>query len=503
MNSSTITASTFTLVAQGGTAVQGTISYASSTSTATFTPTQDLAYSTTYTATLTTGVASTAGPALASNYPWSFTTSAGPSQVTVDFSTTYQTIRGFGGSTAWLGALTTQQATALFNQANGLGLSILRVRIDPEGSASSSPPYVTDEWTQELTNAQEAMSANPNAIAFATPWTPPPAMKTSSTSQPYWSGSPACSPGPDDCGGYLDPSNDAQYADYLEDFVNYFATANPAVNLYAISMQNEPDYANVDYESCYWTPQQMDAWVASLTANGAASPITTRLIMPESYSFNPAQSDPTLDDPNAVGNVSIVGGHIYGAPPSYYTNAENLGKDVWMTEHYLSPAGSEPAIGDALSVAEEIHNSLTVAYYNAYVWWWIWDNLSDNINYGLINSSTSSPAPTYYGYAIGQFSKFIQPGFVRVSAVSNSITGVYFSAYTTAGSSPYHYVIVAINANSTPQSASFTLENGSVTSLTPYATTSAGGLAPQTAVSVSGSEFNYTLPAQSIVTFVQ
>jgi O-glycosyl hydrolase len=51
---------------------------------------------------------------------------------------------------------------------------------------------------------------------------------------------------------------------------------------------------------------------------------------------------------------------------------------------------------------------------------------------------------------------------------------------------------------------SFVLNNGSsVTSLTPYESTSAAGLAAQTAVTVTSGQFSYTLPAQSIVTFVQ
>jgi O-glycosyl hydrolase len=79
---------------------------------------------------------------------------------------------------------------------------------------------------------------------------------------------------------------------------------------------------------------------------------------------------------------------------------------------------------------------------------------------------------------------------------------VYVSAYS--NSSPAHYVIVAINSNTTSESLSFVLDNGSgVTSLTPYESTSAAGLAAQSAVTVTGGQFSYTLPAQSIVTFVQ
>ncbi|HYB60728.1 MAG TPA: hypothetical protein VEH50_04535 [Methylomirabilota bacterium] len=421
-----------------------------------------------------------------------------PAASTVNFGTTYQTIRGFGGATAWLGPLTTAQATALFNPPNGLGLSILRVRIDPEGSPTTTPPYYTSEWADELTNATEAQSANSHAIVFASPWTPPPSMKTSSASQPYYSGSAACSPGPGYCGGYLNPTSYAAYGSYLEDFVTYFA--NNGVSLYAISMQNEPDSSagsTQNYETCSWTPQQMDTWVAN-----SSSVLTTRLMMPESAFFETSQSDPTLDDANAVGHVSIIAGHLYGNPvtaPFYYTNAETNGKEVWETEHTLSPAGAQPAIGDALALAQEIHNSMTVGYYNAYVWWWIWDRPDYGNNSGLINSSTSTPAPTYYGYAIGQFSKFIQPGAVRVSA-TNSAAGVYVSAYMQGSTG----IIVAINANTSPASVpmAFTLQNFSASTATPYVTSSQGGLIQQGAVNVSDGSFAYSLPAQSVTTFV-
>src|SRR5580692_7430585 len=76
MNAATITSATFTLAAQGGGAVSGSVSYASNV--ATFTPSSALAYSTQYTATITTGAQSTGGTALSANDSWSFTTAAAP-----------------------------------------------------------------------------------------------------------------------------------------------------------------------------------------------------------------------------------------------------------------------------------------------------------------------------------------------------------------------------------------------------------------------------------------
>lgn len=440
--------------------------------------------------------------------------------VMVDYGEKKQIIRGFGGSTGWLGPLTTEQATALFNQANGLGLSIVRVRIDPQGSASNN--WVTSQWTDELTNATEAIAANPDAIVIATPWTPPPAFKTGSAAgEPY----AHCNNGLAEgfCGGSLDPSHYADYARYLKDFIDYFQSGG--VRLYAISIQNEPD-ASVQYESCFWSNNSssyhreqtsdagsaLDTWIA-----GNASVVTatgTKLMMPESMNFNTNFATDSLNDPNAASQISIIAGHAYGGNPFYYTQAENAGKEVWMTEHWLhasgghwfNASGSSSTIDDAISAAEEIHNSMVTGQYNAYVWWWIWNDpaAADGVTQGLIDSSTTHPAPTYFGDAIGQFSKFVQPGYYRYNISGSPSSGIYVSAYSGAGhAGATHYVIVAINENRTAVSQTFTIYNASVTSMTPYQTSSAGGLKPQPAVSVSGGTFTYNLPAGSITTFVQ
>src|SRR4051812_7197305 len=75
MNPSTINAKSFTLT-QGTTPIAGVVSYTGTT--ATFSPTNNLTPSTTYTGTITAGVEDVAGNAMISNYVWSFTTGAGP-----------------------------------------------------------------------------------------------------------------------------------------------------------------------------------------------------------------------------------------------------------------------------------------------------------------------------------------------------------------------------------------------------------------------------------------
>jgi len=506
MTLSTINTTNFTLTATGGSAVTGTVTYTSSSKTATFTPSAALAYNTSYTATITTGVTDTASAALAANYVWTFATGANPNQATVDFGAQKQFIRGFGGSTAWLGQMTQAQANALFDPINGLGLSILRVRIDYTGSAASTPyPWATTSpsdggnWLQEATNGKEAAAANPKAIVFASPWTQPTSMKTSSSSQPY--NNTCASAGA--CGGYLDQTNHgADYANYLEDFVKYF-NATAGLNLYAISMQNEPDW-NTSYESCVWTPAQMDAWIANYASVITGDAYSTKFIMPESLNFNPVQAAIALSDPNAENRISIIGGHLYGVSPAPYTiPSGDSPKELWMTEHGPDSSQVQATYALAMTYAEEVHNSMVTGQYNAYVWWGIFGLPTSAGSYGLIASSATNPGRTVFGNAIGQFSKFVQPGYYRYNATANPSSNVFISAYAGIQGGQQHDVIVAINGGASAVSQSFTIQNGTVTSMTPYQTTSTAGLAPLSAVTVSGGQFTYSLPAQSITTFVQ
>jgi len=443
---------------------------------ATFTPTDTTTYSTATASVslMVTEVASTA---------------------TVDFGTTEQAIRGFGGAYPWApSTMPSATISALFGTTGtDLGLSIFRLHIAPATWDSTKKTADTSAWTTELSNGVLAQQAG--ATVFASPWTPPASMKTNNSTNE----------------GSLSTSSYADYAAYLKAYVNY--ATSQGVNLYAVSLQNEPDWNPCDpsgtdegptgkdcYESCLWTAAQFDAWIASYGSVLTSGTTPVKLMMPESFYFSSAMSDTALNDSNAEPYISIIGGHLYGSAPYYYTNAKNKGKDLWMTEHYLSPiSGSTPKIADAIALAEELHNSMTVGQYNAYVWWG--SSATNPYSSALIDGSNN---PNYFGYAMAQFARFVRPGYVRVSAPASPVAGVYLSAYSGSDSSGNsHSTIVAINSNTYDVSLPVAIANATVTSLTPYQTTASGGLAAQSAVSVSSGAFTATLPAQSITTFVQ
>jgi len=384
-------------------------------------------------------------------------TNAFAGTASVTFGSTAQTIEGFGGSTAWMPALTSAQATALFGNANNqqMGLTVLRVRIDPGGQSN---------WGTELSNAKAAYGLG--AYVIATPWTPPASMKSNDST----------------VGGTLLTSEYAAYANYLNSFSSY--TYGNGVPLYGISMQNEPD-ANVTYESCSWTGSTMETWVAN-----NAGVLYTPLFMPESESFTTSYSDPSLNNSTAAANIHAIAGHLYGVSPSYYSNAFSHGKQVWMTEHYLSNSG----ISESLAVAKEINDSMAVGDYSMYVWWWIADWPAENYTNGLIDTNNNFTAN---GAAMAQYSKFVRQGYLRANATYNPSSNVYVTAYTGSG----HYVIVAINMGSSSVSQPFSLSGATITSFTPYQTSPSGNFQQLSAISVSNDAFTYTLPAQSITTF--
>ncbi len=94
----------------------------------------------------------------------------------------------------------------------------------------------------------------------------------------------------------------AAYAQHLNDFVTYMK--NNGVNLYSISVQNEPDYAHT---WTWWTPQEILRFMKE-----NAGSINCKVIAPESFQYLKNISDPILNDTQALANMDILGAHFYG-----------------------------------------------------------------------------------------------------------------------------------------------------------------------------------------------
>ena len=413
----------------------------------------------------------------------------------VDFGAPRQTIRGFGGSAAWYYyKMPEERLNMLFGTsgADSLGLNILRLRIAPAAWDAATQTADTSQWSAELANGAAVQARG--GLVFATPWTPPASMKIANPerSNPLYS-------------GRLNPAMHAAYAQYLNAYIRYAATRN--VNLYAISLQNEPDWDTTDYESCLWSADEMTSWASAHGAT-ATSGTTTKLMASESFYASPLTTNALLADPKAAANVSIVAGHLYGNVPDYPASAKKLGKEVWMTEHFLDSVNSSAdktswstSLDDAIAIAKEVHDGLTLGQYNAYVHWWLVNNRDEKPT-GLISKDNKL---TYFGIGLKHFSYFIRPGYVRYEATSQPQKGVRVSAYgAPADAGTGKVVIVLVNENSTDVTLTTSIRPAgrSLTTLTPYVTTGASSFAQQPAIGVNGNRFSVSLPARSITTLV-
>ncbi|WP_340640687.1 glucuronoxylanase [Bacillus atrophaeus] len=386
------------------------------------------------------------------------------SDVTVNLSAEKQVIRGFGGMNhpAWIGDLTAaQRETAFGNGQNQLGFSILRIHIDEN----------RNNWYREVETAKSAIKHG--AIVFASPWNPPSDMVETFNRNG------------DASAKRLRYDKYAAYAQHLNDFVTYMK--NNGVNLYAISVQNEPDYA---HEWTWWTPQEILRFMRE-----NAGSINARVIAPESFQYLKNISDPILNDPQALRNMDILGTHLYGTQISQFPyplfKQKGAGKELWMTEVYYpnSDNNSADRWPEALGVSEHIHHSMVEGDFQAYVWWYIRRSYSPMKEDGTISKR---------GYNMAHFSKFVRPGYVRVDATKNPNANVYVSAYK--GNNKV--VIVAINKSNTGVNQNFVLQNGSASQVSRWITSGSSNLQPGMNLNVTGNHFWAHLPAQSVTTFV-
>jgi glucuronoarabinoxylan endo-1,4-beta-xylanase len=366
---------------------------------------------------------------------------------TIDVAKLKQYIDGFGASTAWHGQITAAEADASFKNDNNnqLGLSILRVRIDPNSSW----------WNDEKQNALKAKARG--AMILASPWTPPASMKTNNNL----------------VGGELKTASYASYATHLKNFCNNLG------NVDVISIQNEPNIT-VGYESCTWSSAQM----LDFCKNNAVS-IGKPVMVPEAFNFDPAFSDPILNDSAANSNISYIGGHIYGSKAFNYLNAIKKGKKVWMTEHYYNGDGMDTCLIVAKEILDCMYNNM-----NAYVWWYLRQPGCNLINAGGTLKKK--------GYAIAQFSKFVRPGYYRVDATYSPRVGVILVAFK----GPVQDVVVVINQNTTEKLQSFTFLNDTIPGVTKYVTSVSKNINNEGVIPCTGNSFSDNLEPKSITTYV-
>ena len=220
--------------------------------------------------------------------------------------------------------------------------------------------------------------------------------------------------------------------------------------------------------------------------------------------------------------VTRIDTHTYGGSRRYdlRTLAESAKKNLWMSEvDGGDTLGSNPGeMGAALWLAKRIIVDLNGLLPSSWILWQVIDNHICEAGYdGKQDSGMVDLNRGYWGiavadhdsnkiiltqkyYAMGQFSRYIRPGYTIISGNDNSV-----AAYDSKGK---QLVIVVINTNGSQKSVYFNLESFSAVGSKVKVIRTSGSVstgerwAQLDDISTSGKGFTANLKANSVTTFI-
>lgn len=347
------------------------------------------------------------------------------SLVTIDLSKTYQTIAG-------IGTMLNNSDHVQIQQVKDLNITLMRLTSTGEFEPvnDNADPNVTSysNFNRKALPTDLIRSINENTNChkfFYSPWTPPNWMKLNKGSNPdpatLWAGN-----------NRLNPEMYNEFAEYLVAICKTIK-AEAGVELYAISLQNEPTF-NEPYASCQYTGAEFRDLMKIIGPRFDAEHINTRIMMPEDIatmiSWVTDKVDPVNADPEARKYLDIVAVHLYdpdginvgGAGSSRWNDLLNIKKattaeGLWMTEtsgfcnvwegfwglDYLS--GNPQFFPGPLDFAGSVYTSFKAGNISG------WADL-EGAGYKTKNDLAGSVFKNY--------SAFINPGAVMVDAISNN-----------------------------------------------------------------------------------
>ncbi len=414
-----------------------------------------------------------------------------------------QQIVGFGASGAFGQAASLQMMPAkdrnkvlslLFSAKNGIGLDIVRSLVNDGVDGKTIEP-APGQWDWNIQPDDQIWLMNEArkygvTTLMSTPWSPPAWMKKND----------AVAGGKNVLTNVLLPKYYHAYAVYLAKYVTgYWSHFHIRINV--ISIQNEPNW-NTNYASCVWTPQQFDTFIREdVIPVFKQYDVQAKLMMPEQLNWGEQYALPTLKDPIASKAVSIVAAHGYAGTVAPLPVAEREHKQVWETE--ISTFGpDDPSITDGLHWAKVVNDYLTVANVNAWNYWWLTNTGTDNEGLININPVTGKYVLNKRLFTIGNYSRFVRPGYYRIAAARSPMAGVFLSAFKDPKTGRFAVVLVNENNSTSTLDVSMKGLSHGPSSVVPYVTSATKNLQEGSPVAFSQGMFTAALPAQSVTTYV-
>ena len=373
--------------------------------------------------------------------------------ITVDDAQHFQEIDGFGASltdaAAWLFAkkLTSAQTDAafksLFSRKDGIAVSFLR---QPIGSSDLAVTFYSyDDLCQQTDKActmpagktdlnldryslahdeeyilpqlKKIVAINPEIHIMLTPWSPPGWMKSSGSML----GSNADGKVPSS----LRPEAYAAFANYLVKTVQGYQAAG--VPVYALSVVNEPLYAPPTYSGMQMLASEQAVFLGNnLGPALAAAHLNTKVMVYDHNWDRPDYPESVLKDSKANAVAAGTAWHHYAGNPAVMTknHEEFPRKDQWVTES----SGGTWQKGNVLAVEAAELIAVTRNWSKSYVLWALATDQNRGPHVGgcdtcrgLVTIDDADPSKATVKtevdyYVLGQASKFLLPGAVRIAS---------------------------------------------------------------------------------------
>lgn len=482
------------------------------------------------------------------------------SKIVIHLNDRKQTIRNFGASDAWTCQFIglwpevkrNQVADWLFSlevdnsgKPNGIGLSLWRFNI---GAGSAAQNNISDEWRttegflkDDLTYDWSKQAgqrwfmhaAKDRGVDQFSGFTNSPPVQLTRNGKAYSGNGNEAN---------VAPENYVAFCRFLVDVAAQFE--KEGISFRHLSPFNEPqwDWTGDGQEGSPYTNEEIFEITKKLDSLLVEEQMNVGIQIPEAgklnYLYEKADKSTrgeqisrffTSHSPLYMGDLphvdKVISGHSYftSAPVETLVSvrkslSESLAEasvplEFWQSEYCIlgdqeeiPGPGKDTGIDPALYMARVIHHDLTVANASAWHWWLAVSayDYKDGLVYVEKNKNDGMIEDSKMLWALGNYSRFVRPGAVRVAVSSENMNaanakGVMVSSFVNEALN--EIVMVVINYGYTDSSFRVEVDGAGIESWQPYLTGSGADeeLKPLAAVS-AGSEI--VIPKRSIVTLV-
>jgi O-glycosyl hydrolase len=436
-------------------------------------------------------------------------------KIIIDPAQTYQTVEGFGVSGAWwaqeVGGWQSDNRERviklLFDPDKGIGLTGYRYNIGAGAGAEIQDPWRRTE-SFEITREIYDWSRDSNAIrilelAYQAGATQLVAFANSPPARLTRSGMVS---GAIDGQSNLGLNQEEAYAVYLADIIRHLRE-DRGLPIQWLSPVNEPQWkwnSSNNQEGCHYSPEEVVALLEALDKKIKEYNLEVNLLAPESGNWRSSRDflNALANNPDLLSSLSVFSVHSYDSLSEDKKILANLIRTdfphlrLWMTEWVEMRTGRDYGMTSAVTLAETIHQDLSLGGVTSWQYWIAVSKYDYHDGLLYINPGFQAVIETKRLWALGNYSKFIRPGYQRIDSQTDS-PNLLVSAYQSPDQG--QIAVVVINKSVSPVLANLQIQNRNWFKLDAYSTSEQNNLAQIYQGATPG---NFTFPAFSITTLL-